>query len=140
MKALRSSLIALALAAVASTAQAQQTKMKVDVPFDFSAGDRSYPAGEYTLSSMSNNNAIIRIGGNPETSDAYIPSNTCSVSRPSSQTKLVFHRVGPNYFLYQVWIAGNSEGRQFPLSRTETQLAENGQKMDTVIVAARLMR
>jgi hypothetical protein len=125
---------------VASTAQGQQTKMKVDVPFDFYAGDRSYPAGEYTLYSMSNNDAIIRIGGNPEAPAAFIPSNTCSITNPSQQTKLVFHRVGPNYFLYQVWVAGNLEGRQFPLSRTETQLAENGQKTDTVILAARLMK
>jgi len=140
MKILRSALIALSLALLASAAQAQQTKMKVNVPFDFYAGDRSYPAGEYVFYSMSNNDSIIRIGGNPEASPAYLPSNPCATVLPSQQTKVVFHHVGANYFLYQVWIVGNSQGRQFPLGHTELLLAENGQKAETVMIAAALLR
>ena len=132
---LRSFLIALTVLAMASVAKAQQTKVKANIPFDFYAGDRNYPAGEYAVSSITSNNSILRIDGNPEVSGTNLPSNACSLSRPSSQTKLVFHRMGGNYFLYQVWIEGNLDGRQFPMSRTEIRLAQND-KMSTVIVAA----
>ena len=139
MKVLRSLSIVLVILLLASAAGAQQTKMKVAIPFDFYAGDQFYPAGEYVLNSMSNNNAVIRIDGHPLTSAVYLSSNTCADTRPSHQTKLVFHRLGENYFLYQAWIAGNFDGRQFPLSRAETRMAQNGDKPENIAVAARLM-
>ena len=135
MKIFRSFLIALTALVMASTAKAQQTNVKVDVPFDFYAGDRIYPAGEYRLSSMHSSDAIIRIDGSPEVQSANLPSNSCADTRPSTQTKLVFRRIGSNYFLYQVWAAGNSDGRQFPVSRAQMRLAENG-KSENVVVAA----
>ena len=134
MKIFRSFLIALTVLVLASTARAQQTNVKINIPFDFYAGDRIYPAGEYRLSSMPSRDAIIRIDGSPEVQSANLPSNLCADSRPSTQTKLVFRRMGSSYFLYQVWVAGNSEGRQFPVSRAQMRLAENG-KSDNVVVA-----
>jgi len=39
--------------------------------------------------------------------------------------KLVFHRYGDQYFLYQVWPAGTSTGRQFLKSRSERDAQYN---------------
>jgi hypothetical protein len=32
--------------------------------------------------------------------------------------------MGDSYFLYQVWTAGNSLGREFPMSKKEVSLPE----------------
>ena len=50
---------------------------------------------------------------------------TLSKAQPADGTTLVFQRLGDNYFLYQVWTAGNSLGREFPMSKAEVQVAKN---------------
>jgi len=52
---------------------------------------------------------------------------------------LVFHRVGDEYFLYQIWTAGSTQGRELPQPKRETELARNG-KTDDVIIAANLIQ
>jgi hypothetical protein len=48
--------------------------------------------------------------------------------------------MGSQYFLYQVWREGSTEGREFPISKTEMRLARNSDKPELVIVAANLTR
>ena len=136
MKILRTALLNLSVLFLATASRAQQTNVKVDVPFDFVAGDHVYPAGEYTLKSMLDSDAVIRIDGSPELPGRVVLSNACTLNTPSKQTKLVFRRVGESYFLYQVWIEGNLGGREFPRGHAETRLAQNRQDSDLVLVAA----
>jgi hypothetical protein len=125
---------------LASASRAQETNVKADVPFDFVAGDHVYPAGEYTLKSMLDTDAVIRIDGSPEFPGRNLLSNACTLITPSKQTKLVFRRVGESYFLYQVWVAGNLGGREFPRGRAETRLAQNRQDSDLVVVAVAITK
>jgi hypothetical protein len=46
--------------------------------------------------------------------------------------------VGDNYFLYEIWTAGNLSGREFSKSRAEVLLAQNHEKPELVIVAANI--
>jgi hypothetical protein len=140
MKNLRSLLFTLTVLLLATAAQAQQTKVQANIPFDFVAGDRLYPAGEYTLKSMSDSGVPIRIDGTQEATSAIVPSSSCVGRGPASSTKVVFHRMGDHYFLYQVWIEGYISGRQFPKSREEMQLAQNHEKPEPVMVAAIIAR
>ena len=139
MKTLRSILLTLAVLLLTTAAQAQQTNVRADIPFNFFAGERMYPAGEYSLTSMPSNDAVVRIGGIDKTSRNLL-SNTCSNVRGAKETKLVFRRVGENYFLYQVWVAGNLEGREFFKTRAERLLAQNREKSEMVIVAANIAK
>ena len=141
MKNLRSVLFVLAALLLVPAARAQQRGVKADVPFDFVVGDRAYPAGEYTLKSALDGGAVTRIENiNNEVSGAFTRSIPCSKATPSPETKLVFHRMGSHYFLYQVWVAGELTGREFPKGRIEVQLAMNHEKPDSVIVAANISR
>ena len=140
MKNLRSVLFVLAAILIVPTARAQQHGVKADVPFDFVVGDRAYPAGEYMLKTLINSNGVIRLENIREISTAFIPTNPCEKGKPSTETKLVFHRMGERYFLYQVWTAGNLTGREFPKGRVEVELAQNRESPDVVIVAAILTR
>ena len=139
MKSFRSVLFAFAVLFLAASTQAQQAPVKANIPFDFVVGDKTYPAGEYTLKGVSVDNPLVRITN----AEGYLSgiSNTISstVLAPSRDTKLVFHRVGDTYFLSQLWIEGYSDGREFPHSRTETLLAKNHDQ-ENVMVAGILAR
>jgi hypothetical protein len=140
MKTLRFILFALTVILIVPAARAQQKGVKADVPFDFIVGDRAYPAGEYILRAALNSGGIIRIENVQEVSAVFAPSNSCENSKASTETKLVFHRMAGRYFLYQVWTAGNLTGRQFPMSRTEVELARNHEQPELVVLAAAISR
>ena len=139
MKNLRSVLFVLAILLLATVVQAQQNGVKANVPFDFAVGDRAYPAGEYTVKSTLNDSGVMRLDNTQEPLAGFIPSNSCENGAPAKETKLVFHRVGSRYFLYQVWIAGNLTGHEFPKGRAEIEYARNHDNPELVIVAARLI-
>ncbi len=134
MKNLRSILAALAVLLMATAAHAQQT-ITATVPFNFVAGDRAYPAGDYSITS---NGAVLQIT-NAEKRELML-SQACESGKPSADTKLVFHGMGGNYFLWQIWITGSSQGRELPRSHTEARLAQNHVKSESVIVAANITR
>lgn len=136
MKNLRSVLTVLAVLLTATAAQAQRTAVSATVPFNFVVGDRAYPAGEY---SFTEKDTVLQIA-NSEQTVGVVLSNACANATPATKTKLVFHRMGDYYFLDQIWIAGHGTGRELTRSRTEIRLAENHEKMETVIVAANISK
>jgi hypothetical protein len=140
MKNLRSVLFVLAVLMLATAARAQQQAVKADVPFDFVIGDRAYPAGEYTLKPALANTGIIRLDNTQESIARFVPSTKCENSAPSKSTKLVFRLMAGRYFLYQVWTEGSLTGHEFPKGRIETQLAQNHETPEVVIVAAIISR
>lgn len=135
MKNLRSALIALAVLLMATAAHAQQTIVTATVPFNFVVGDRAHPAGDY---SFKNNGVVLTITNAEKMVGEMILSQACESATPSAETKLVFDRMGGVYFLRQIWVAANSDGRELPRSHTETRLAQNHEAPELVIVAANI--
>jgi hypothetical protein len=115
----------------------QQTKLAATVPFNFVFGDRAYPAGDYILST---NDGGLKITNAEHDKTELTLSHACESVTPSVDTKLVFHSMEGNYFLRQIWVAGNSRGRELPRSHSEIQLAQNHEKSESVIVAANITR
>jgi hypothetical protein len=78
---------------------------------------------------------------NPEQGKTEITlSHACESLRPSADSRLVFDRMGGYFFLRQIWVAGDSQGRELPRTRTEIRLAQNHEKQEAVIVAANISR
>ena len=146
MKAWRSVVFALGLLLVVSAAQAQSGAVSARVPFDFVAGNQMYPAGDYLLSPMGTahvyvylrrhgyENTLIR--NTDESKDEMVLTRPSERLDSAQKTALIFHRYGNQYFLDQVWIEGNTIGREFPKSKIETQLAKNHTDREVVMVAA----
>jgi hypothetical protein len=140
MKSLCSLFLVFTAILIVPAARAQQRAVKANVPFDFAVGNRAYPAGEYVLKAALNDGGVIRIENVQEVSAAFTQSNPCSKAVPSTETKLVFRRIGDRYFLYQVWTAGDLTGREFPKGRIEVELAKIHETPEVVIVAAAFTR
>lgn len=134
MKNLRSILVALTVLFMATAAHAQQ-RVTATVPFSFVAGDRTYPAGDYSITA---DGVVLQIANSDKSE--MIMSQACESNKPSADTKLVFDHMGGNYFLRQIWVAGNSRGRELSRSHAEIRLAQNHEKAESVIVAANIVR
>lgn len=140
----RTMLVAVAALAFGSAAYAQELNVRAKVPFEFVLGDKLYPAGEYNLQTVAAaNNLSVYIRSvypknelKPE--PALALTNLQTAATPAKRTELVFHRMGNSYFLYQVWVAGSEVGREFRRSNSETRMAMNGTKAETVLVAANI--
>jgi hypothetical protein len=138
MKNLRSLLFALTVLLLATAAQAQTTNVKAKIPFHFVVGNQTYSAGEYTVRSMSQSSSAIRIDNADESEKGITLANVCRSASAADATTLVFQRLGDNYFLYQVWTDGSNTGREFPMTKTQVQLAKNDSKPELVVVAANI--
>lgn len=134
---------ALLVAAVAlvfgSAAYSQEINVRARVPFDFAVGDRTYSAGNYAVQTAKANTFTLSIKNESDTTQGLALSYPCISSKsaiPANQAKLVFHRLGNTYFLFRLWVGGSTVGREFPASPREAELAKNGPRTETVIVAA----
>jgi hypothetical protein len=118
--------IALVLAstlATAGTLSAQDYKIQANVPFSFTVGDRTLPAGTYT------------IGSNPSTPDVLIFSNwaksvtvatvrRANQSNPEQANSLVFHKYGNRYYLSQI----RSEGASVNVDLADTKAEKRARR------------
>jgi hypothetical protein len=111
------SLVALSLL-VNVTGAAAQGVAKGNVPFAFTVAKQQMPAGSYSILSNSADSILIR---NNDTGAAVL--SLVSSEEPSDRApRLVFHYVGNQYFLSQVWGSEGSAGMTVPASPLEKEL------------------
>jgi len=126
MKLLRIVLYAaLLLAASASIAQTRQGDVVANIPFPFIVAHQTLPAGHYIVSPA---NAVALGIHDANNRGTFVPTESTQRSANDNSCKLVFHRYGDKYFLSEVWVAGNSNGRTLFRSRAERELAESGKE------------
>ena len=113
------SLVAISLMLNATGAFAQGYA-KANVPFDFKVGSAQLPAGTYTVKVEELNTISIHNGD----SSAAAMSNARREYPRSTSAKLVFHRVGNQYFLAEIWRNSSTEGMIVPTSKQEKELAK----------------
>ena len=130
----------LAFMAAAQAVQAQQPLL-VNIPFAFTAGGATLPAGEYRVERWTSSGMMLKIQSTDCTEIAFVQANAAEQTEPQHESKLVFHRYANQYFLYEVWSAGSKLGRQLPKSGKEKEQAlalARYTSPDEVIIVARL--
>jgi hypothetical protein len=110
--------------------------LRINVPFDFYAGNQQLSAGEY----------VFEMGSGPIDSASLVKISTkdgagiCMlVTVPGSDNsdgKLFFHKYGNRHFLSGVSIQGSASG--IPMIKLERELrAQAGRDLNTVTIAQR---
>lgn len=140
MNRMRTVLLGLGFLLAVSAAQAQQNGVKANIPFNFVVGSQVLPAGEYLVTTQGASNHIILIRSSDSKAVALSLSMACSTGRPSDTSKLVFHTLGGQYFLSQIWAQGYDQGRQLPRSKAEVEMAKNHTPTGEFVLAAKLTR
>jgi hypothetical protein len=110
--------------AVSVQAQSLQYRITADIPFEFSLGDKTLPAGKYSFGRIRQNSddTVLSVDDMRGHWKAIRASSSVQTLSSTNKAQIVFQRYGNEYFLSQVWAAGASTGRQFMKSRREREL------------------
>ena len=93
--------------------------MVAQVPFEFIVGDKTLASGEYQLRTVTSAGEALLIK-NADAGDAAIRlTSPIGYDHTKTYARLVFHRYDNRYFLSQVWMSGESVGRQLRKSAQE---------------------
>jgi hypothetical protein len=103
---------------VTGTALAQGEGVRAKVPFDFTVGSTTLPAGTYSIKSI-NNSAIIKIDNLSNTGDHVLTMSQAPSGKPAPVRTLVFHKWGTQYFLSDVRGDEYHMNLHFPTSKEE---------------------
>ena len=112
-----------------------QQLMKVNIPFAFGVQDQSLPAGQYLVVTVTPERSI-RIVSSDGKHSAIVNTLPNYAKEPSSNSRLVFHRYGNEYFLAEVWTAGQDVARNPLSSKKAMESASNGERPETFTVVA----
>jgi hypothetical protein len=91
-----------------------------NIPFDFRSGSEMMPAGKYDIQTLSSHILVLR--GTTQSRSQFLVAISAETLKPSDHGKLVFHRYGNKYFLYQVWSSGQSSGFELPKGHAEKEV------------------
>lgn len=130
--------------ALATAGQAQITgRIIADIPFDFTVGRATLPAGSYAVA-RANTQGALRISSLQGRAGVFTITHGGRSSDKPSQAKLVFRRYGNEYFLAEVWDEGSTAAIELPRSRAEREIAEATKRLaqhaverEVVLIAAR---
>ena len=111
---------------MAVAAQAQNSgrnRLIADIPFEFQVGDKTMPAGRYTVSQInpSSDRVALRLRNQDGTAAVTLQMNTV-IGKAKESTKLIFNRYGNRHFFAAAWIDGDSTGLQAVRSRAERDI------------------
>ena len=116
--------LALATAVISANAQsANNNKVVANVPFEFSVGYKSMPAGEYSVQTIASASDGLLIQSADGKISALRLSDAIQTSKDKPHARLVFHRYGDRYFLAEVWNGADNTGRQLRQSQEERAAA-----------------
>ncbi|HLN97459.1 MAG TPA: hypothetical protein VK208_03155 [Pyrinomonadaceae bacterium] len=105
--------------AVGSANPQAADKVVANIPFEFSVGYKTMPAGEYSVKSiLSASNALLIQSADGKRSALRL-SEATNRAKDRGPARLVFHRYGERYFLAQVWNGAENTGRQLIKSQEE---------------------
>jgi hypothetical protein len=90
--------LVISLAINASQASAQSQAFRVNVPFDFSANNKTLQAGTYMVNPATDNRIIWRIQNAEQSLRAVLLANPSNAGEPEN-IRITFRRYGERYFL-----------------------------------------
>lgn len=102
------------LAAVNAQAQAP-SKVEVEIPFEFSAGKATLPAGVYSIKRLSGNFLQLQNVDDKQAAILNAPLNL-TANDPNAVERLVFNKHDGEYYLAQIWLTSDT-GRELFVRR-----------------------
>jgi len=119
----------------AAIVNAQSNRSTINIPFSFSVGHKTLPAGEYTVEpNRRDSNSFWLIQSVKGSDSVLFTTNSVWTSVNQENTRLVFNNYDGQYFLSQIWNAGDNTGRELHRPRLERQLAKSRIQREKVIV------
>ena len=95
----------------------------IHIPFNFSVGEKSFPAGKYVIERNRNNSDTVWvIKQKDDDGSSILLTQPVRANDVVEETRLVFNRYNDLYFLSEFWTVGSQTGHQVPVSKQERAL------------------
>jgi hypothetical protein len=113
----------------------------VDIPFDFTVGNKELKAGRYAVSRITPNgpNGTLLIRNEDDHAAANFNVNGVTSKDDDSNARLVFNRYGKQYFLSQIFDGAGKEGYKLMKSKSEREAAKKGDTITQNVVAPQVV-
>jgi hypothetical protein len=113
-------------------AQAQQAQriIKVNIPFEFSVGDREFPAGSYSLASSAP--PLLDLRDAKGHTLVRLLTNSVETQTAPASPLLEFISDNGRYSLAEVWQENDLIGRQLPQSKAWAKVAKRHAQTETI--------
>jgi len=125
--------------ALAAGAQAQTTQRVIaNIPFAFTANNKTLPAGKYTITVLnpSSDRKALQIRSMNGRYSAVVLTNGV-IGSITDNSKLVFERYDDRYFFAQAQMAGESTSlAALKSNKEQKQLVATAKKKSTVVIVA----
>ena len=131
-------ILATALTAGAQAQSSSAQRVIANIPFAFTVGSKTLPAGKYTITVVnpSSDRRALQIRSMNGRSSAIVLTNAIS-GHVSDSSKLVFERYDDRYFFAQAQLSGDSTTLAALRSKSEhKQLVAAAKKRSLVIIVA----
>ncbi len=122
-------------------AQEPGTRIRAQIPFDFTVKGKTLPAGVYDITRVMDEPITLLVRNIHDKRDEVVVETAPKLERSmSNRDELIFNRYGDTYFLSDVFTAGDSTGEELRTSHQERELkremARNQAGPETVTIAA----
>jgi len=95
----------------------------IHIPFNFTVGERSFPAGKYVIEqNRKDSDTVWVIRHKDDVGKALLLTRPVRANDVVEETRLVFNRYDDLYFLSEFWVAGSQTGRELQISKREKAL------------------
>jgi len=126
----------LMLAAVSLSAQSERTGA-INIPFSFTVGEKTLPAGEYSFEpNRKDSDLVWLVQSRDGDVTALFTTTAVRATETQEKAKLVFHKYGDQYFLSQIWTQGETAGRELLIQGFERQLAKDAIERQMIVLAS----
>jgi len=119
-------LAALILLVTVSSAYAQTDRQTlVDIPFNFTVGQKAMTAGKYLIRRNRKDSDTVWVIQNKESGEAaLLLTRSVHAADTQENAKFVFRKYDDLYFLSEFWAAGTNTGREIQVTDRERALAK----------------
>lgn len=116
---------------------AQSHNLKADIPFEFTAGGKVMPAGEYDIVLREDLSGVTRIYAVDAHESAIVLGHGIGGGAVQEDSRLTFNKYDNQYFLAAVWVQGLNSGFGFSKSRTEREVSRTASVRQTFTLLAK---
>src|SRR5262245_14576659 len=122
-------------------AQEPGTRIRAQIPFDFTVKGKTLPAGEYDITRVMDEPITLLLRNVHDKHDEVVVETAPKLERTMpKRDELIFNRYGDTYFLSDVFTAGEQTGEELRTTHQERELkremAANQAGPETVTIAA----
>jgi hypothetical protein len=127
--------VAFAAVFLLTSAFGQTGAIRVSVPFDFTVGKQTLPAGDYRVSI---NGSLLQVAHTDGPGVAMVSTNYTGGGANRDRTpRLLFHRYGNRHFLSVAWIGESNQAHELYASPAELEYARNTKQELKTVLASR---